>query len=239
MLVKTIYASFQGEQNIWGIGAPVIFLRTAGCHIRCYLSTYNKLCDTPSALSLSSGSDMSFEEILEEFQKYDIKNVCLTGGDPLFSMSKTKTDIDSFFEFFIDRGYRFSVETSGIDYYLEIENERLRPHISVVYDWKLSSSGIKNSDKRNVLNIPSVLNSLTDKDYIKFVVADFRDLADYYEAIEYIRDNNKKVNICIGLYEGSERNIEYTDIIDLIKGNNILLNFQAHKYLYSREDIDI
>jgi len=72
-----IFASVQGE----GLrqGEPTIFVRLAGCNLRC------RFCDTKRAWR--SGREMSVEKIVEEAGRlrsdYPTTWVCLTGGEPL------------------------------------------------------------------------------------------------------------------------------------------------------------
>ena len=56
--VNTIYPAFAGEVNAHGIGVPCVFVRLAGCNLRCYFKTKGILCDTPEALEMKNGKDM-------------------------------------------------------------------------------------------------------------------------------------------------------------------------------------
>src|SRR5687768_7019810 len=88
--INTIYPSFMGECNFRGIGAPVIFVRFQGCHLRCYKDTLGTLCDTPEALEGKSGGKLlTLEEVVEKITYVSelmggVRYLCFTGGDPLF-----------------------------------------------------------------------------------------------------------------------------------------------------------
>jgi len=75
--VSEIFASIQGE----GLrqGEPTIFVRLAGCNLRCLF------CDTKYAWR--GGQDFLLEEIIEKIRglraHYPARWVCLTGGEPL------------------------------------------------------------------------------------------------------------------------------------------------------------
>jgi len=73
MKISEIFYSIEGEGI--EIGRPEVFIRLAGCNLRC------KWCDTKYALE--NGKEMSVEEIVEEVSKYPCKSVSITGGEPL------------------------------------------------------------------------------------------------------------------------------------------------------------
>ena len=71
--VQTIYPAFMGEVNECGIGAPCVFIRLAGCNLRCYEKTRGCLCDTPEALAMTSGEQMSVGDIVQVANQYGIE----------------------------------------------------------------------------------------------------------------------------------------------------------------------
>ena len=75
MNVSEIFFSLQGEGRLAGV--PAVFVRLAGCDLRC------RWCDTPYALEASQGQTKSVEEVLQEIGKYDCRYVVVTGGEPL------------------------------------------------------------------------------------------------------------------------------------------------------------
>jgi organic radical activating enzyme len=56
--LNTIYITYQGEVNHFGIGTHV-FLRLQGCPIRCYKDTMGVLCDTPEALEKNNSLEVT------------------------------------------------------------------------------------------------------------------------------------------------------------------------------------
>ena len=99
-----VFASLQGE----GLrqGEPTLFLRLAGCRLRC------KFCDTPSAWS--GGALLSVREILARLGRirkaYPASWVCLTGGEPL------EQDVRELAQSLKKEGYKIQVETNGLFY---------------------------------------------------------------------------------------------------------------------------
>ncbi|MBN1538559.1 MAG: 7-carboxy-7-deazaguanine synthase QueE, partial [Candidatus Thermoplasmatota archaeon] len=62
--VNEIFASFQGEGVHTGI--PTVFIRLAGCNLRC------EWCDTPYALEPSSGAPISINGIISKVSEYGL-----------------------------------------------------------------------------------------------------------------------------------------------------------------------
>lgn len=75
MRVTEIYESIQGEGFL--TGTPSVFLRAAGCNLRCWF------CDTPFASWYPEGEDLAVEEILASISRYDCRHAVLTGGEPM------------------------------------------------------------------------------------------------------------------------------------------------------------
>ncbi|RLF30939.1 MAG: hypothetical protein DRM98_06200, partial [Thermoplasmata archaeon] len=73
MKINEIFYSIQGEGK-W-TGLPNIFIRTAGCNLRC------TFCDTKYAYE--NGVELQVEEIINKITQYPCKHVCITGGEPL------------------------------------------------------------------------------------------------------------------------------------------------------------
>ena len=79
LLVNEIFSSVQGEG--FHTGKLAIFVRFAGCNLRCFF------CDTKYAWDTSKSSKFSVNEVLElveeEREKSGSKFIVLTGGEPL------------------------------------------------------------------------------------------------------------------------------------------------------------
>ena len=75
MRIAEIFYSIQGEGELTGV--PTVFVRTAGCNLRC------SWCDTPYASWNPEGVEMSVEQILDEVNRHPTRFVVLTGGEPL------------------------------------------------------------------------------------------------------------------------------------------------------------
>ncbi len=79
--INEIFFSYQGEGKY--IGEPTIFIRFAGCNLRCLY------CDTKSSLKIKKmvNSDYIYKKILFLSKKYFVKYISFTGGEPLFQQN--------------------------------------------------------------------------------------------------------------------------------------------------------
>ena len=75
MRVAEIYKSVQGEGFL--TGTESVFVRAAGCNLRCWF------CDTPFASWYPDGEDLSVEEVLKRVRQLASGHVVLTGGEPM------------------------------------------------------------------------------------------------------------------------------------------------------------
>lgn len=225
--VNTIYPAFMGEVNTHGIGVPCTFVRLAGCNLRCYLKTKGTLCDTPEALEMKSGKDMSVSEIVNAVRRFGRKVVCLTGGEPLMQ------DVEELLTELSNNGYNVVVETNGsksIAPYRHIRN------VSFVVDVKSASSG----ESERMLEENYEL--LDRNDFLKFVVDTEEDVVEFERWV--FAHDWLGCNIAVGVFWGSE--VSYLKLIEELNriawGNVIVhLNMQTHKMacLYDKERHDL
>jgi 7-carboxy-7-deazaguanine synthase len=212
--VNTIYPSFMGEVNTYGIGVACTFVRLAGCNLRCYLDTMGTLCDTPESLEKHQGDSLTLNEIIDKLEDYGNDVICLTGGEPLmFRPTELLQRLSNL-------GFKVVVETNGsmdVSPYRDLEN------VSFVVDYKLASTGEGGSFLNKNVGI------LNDKDFIKFVVNSEEDLEEAFTLIESIP--NKRVNIALGLYWGSK--ISTVDFLKTLRERKFTgyVNMQTHKFM--------
>jgi len=100
MLVNEIHPIIQGEGK--NKGTPEIMLRLTGCPNKC---TY---CDTVYAQA-EKGEEMSVESILQDIEKYNIRWVCVSGGEPLMQSD----ELGSLVHTLKQKGYKIEIQTSG------------------------------------------------------------------------------------------------------------------------------
>jgi len=161
MHIIEIYKSLQGESSFAGL--PCIFVRLAGCNLRC------SWCD--SEYTFSGGHKMSDAEILAEVQRLSPNGglVEITGGEPMLQ----ERELIPFIRQLLSLGYELLVETSG-----ERPLELVPREVHKIVDVKCPGSG------EHLRFRPENLATLTDRDELKFVVASRED---YEYARDFIR----------------------------------------------------
>jgi 7-carboxy-7-deazaguanine synthase len=99
--IAEVFASLQGEGARQGL--PTIFVRLAGCNLRC------AFCDTKRAWT--QGRRVSIEAVAAEVLRLRDRSgttwVCLTGGEPLLQ------DVAPLVRRLRAEGFKFQVETNG------------------------------------------------------------------------------------------------------------------------------
>ncbi len=149
MNVCEIFKSIQGESTLQGI--PTVFVRLAGCNLDCLY------CDTKYARE--DGEIMSIESIIQHVQQFNIKYVCITGGEPLL-----QKDTPLLASVLNDLEYFVSVETNG-----SINATILPDSVIRVIDIKTPGSGQQGTTNEN--NIVNTRHT----DEFKFVITDRND----------------------------------------------------------------
>ncbi|MDD5326383.1 MAG: 7-carboxy-7-deazaguanine synthase QueE [Phycisphaerae bacterium] len=170
MKVSEIFYSLQGEGFLTGV--PSVFIRLAGCPLRC------RWCDTKYAQDNKAGSDYSVEEIVQKVEQQEkSKFIVITGGEPM-----TNPDLPGLVQKLKASGRHITIETAGIKFVpgLACDLMSISPKLSnsVPTEAKFSDS---------MLEI-TVLNKLIDnyKYQLKFVVDSQNDLPEIQQIIEKI-----------------------------------------------------
>lgn len=211
MRVVEIFQSIDGEAN--RAGGLTNFIRLSECNLRC------SYCDTCYAQKESDGEEMTIDEILSKLD-FDIKNVTLTGGEPLLN----KENAFSLLKALIEKGFNVSAETNGsinIKDYIESY-----PEVSYIVDYKSPSSKMENE------MIIDNFKNVRDTDCVKFVVSNLEDL-EKMEKI-YKETNLEERNIPV-FVSAVFNEIKLETIVDYLKDrklNGIRLQIQMHKIIW-------
>lgn len=147
--ISEIFYSIEGETSM--VGKPSVFVRTAGCNLRC------KWCDTVYARS--KGQKRKLKWILDKVAQYKCSNIVLTGGEPLL-----QNNAIVLMEELVSKGYKVILETNGSK-----EITGIPEKVNIILDIKTPSSG--EADEMDLLNI----KKLKKKDELKFVIKDKHD----------------------------------------------------------------
>ena len=111
MRMAEIYKSIQGEGLL--TGTESVFVRTAGCNLRCWF------CDTPFASWQPEGDDLAVEDILARVNSLDCRAVVVTGGEPMLF-----AELIPLCERLHGSGHHITIETAGT-LYLPLECDLL------------------------------------------------------------------------------------------------------------------
>ncbi|GAB4246390.1 MAG: 7-carboxy-7-deazaguanine synthase [Thermoleophilia bacterium] len=105
MKVFEIFESLQGE-GLWS-GAPMTFVRLAGCNAPEQRLACVRWCDTPESRSPAAGMEMTAEQVEAAVR---LPRVCITGGEPLLQAE----ELVELAGRLRSRGRRVHLETNGV-----------------------------------------------------------------------------------------------------------------------------
>ncbi|HQZ81658.1 MAG TPA: radical SAM protein [Pyrinomonadaceae bacterium] len=207
--ITEIFLSIQGESS--HAGRPCSFVRLTGCPMRCIW------CD--SEYTFSGGEKMPFADIFEKLDEFGCGLVEVTGGEPL-----AQKNIFPFITELCDRGYEVLIETGGF-----VSTENVDPRASVILDVKCPAS--TESDRNHWPNLERLR---PDRDEVKFVVADLRDLEFANEIIARYALARRCKEILISPVHGCKELVEIAHAVSEMTGN-FRLNLQLHKYIWGTD----
>ena len=144
-------------------GELALFIRFANCNLRC------SYCDTKYSFENPKYSIESVDEIVEYAKSKTVKNITLTGGEPLI-----QEDIKELMIKLSNNNFNIEIETNGsvsIKEFLDI------PNVSFTLDYKLPISLMEK--KMDFDNYQYV----SKKDSVKFVCGSLNDMERAYEVI--------------------------------------------------------
>lgn len=206
------FISVNGEGPL--SGQLVVFIRFAGCNLHC------SYCDTTWANNENVRYDfMTPVEIYKYVKSTKIRNITLTGGEPLLQ----EGIIELLQTLSRDRSLHVEIETNGsviLDEFLSIENP---PSFNM--DYKLPSSNME--DKMTLNNF----KYLSYKDTVKFVSGSMEDL----QKAKFIIDKyelTSKTNVCISPVFGQIDLAEIVEFMKYNKMNGVNLQVQLHKIIW-------
>lgn len=211
MRVIEKFISINGEGVKSGFLA--VFIRFAGCNLRC------SYCDTTYSFINPVYEDLSTQDIVFYIKNTNVKYVTLTGGEPLMQegikdLLKSLAAID----------VEVEIETNGsID---------IRPfmasNVSFTLDYKTKTSGMEGH-----MNLDNY-KYLRSFDTIKFVCGDIYDLT----RSKYIIDTYNLYQKCNLIISPVYGRINLESIVEFMKENNmnyVRLGLQIHKIIWDKD----
>jgi 7-carboxy-7-deazaguanine synthase len=227
-IVNEIFYSISGEGISQGI--PTVFVRFAGCSLRCGLDGKRKLwCDTGYALSDKAGVEMDLDSILEKVESFSKRptQILLTGGEPLEGEKKFFCSQIAKKVYLKRHNSNFAftrIETNGK------ENIQNLEYMVFSIDYKLPGSGMESEMNRDNFHFIKSRNNLLDE--VKFVV---RDRIDFERSLEVIKEFQLNQNL---IFSSVYHDLKPAVLADWLKEENIpgaRLSIQLHKNLWGEE----
>ncbi len=220
MQIIEIYKSLQGESSYAGM--PCVFVRLAGCNLRCVW------CD--SEYTFKGGSRMTQEQAEAEVYRL-LPNrglVEITGGEPMLQ----EREVVPLMESLLASGYTVLLETSG-----ERPLAKVPAAVVKIVDVKCPDSG------EGGTFLPENLNSLTEHDELKFVIASRRD---YEFSRDFVRELSCTLRAGAIIFSPAFRKdatgnrsadhclVDPRDLAEWILADdlNVRLGFQIHKFIW-------
>jgi len=220
MQIIEIYKSLQGESSYAGL--PCVFVRTAGCNLRCVW------CD--SEYTFTGGRRMALDEIEQEVRRLSPSGglVEITGGEPMLQ----ERDVVPLMKSLLTAGHTVLLETSG-----ERLLDKVPKQVVKIVDVKCPHSG-----EGGTFRLEN-LHHLTPRDVLKFVVAS---RTDYEFARDFIHKhglNGKGTSVILspafrkdasGNRDTSHCLLDPRELAEwmLADGLNARLGLQIHKFIW-------
>lgn len=179
-LINSIYRATEGEGVF--LGRPQVFVRYQGCSVGCLN------CDSKDTWAFNAEMGIGLEEILERVHSEGhnglIKNVSITGGDPLHPSHVPH--VLELVKALKDRKYFVNIEAAGTRVVDEIFD--LVDYVS--FDYKTPSTNVKTPIK----NIQRMNAQYQNKFQLKAVVADRADFDAVLEVYKNLAVTEKSLD---------------------------------------------
>ncbi|MFM9959514.1 MAG: radical SAM protein [Phycisphaerales bacterium] len=219
--INEVFFSIQGEST--RVGRPCVFIRLAGCHLRC------SYCDTEYAFH--EGAPREIDDLIAEALTHPTDLIEVTGGEPLL-----QPRVFDLMHQLCERGKTVLVETSGACNINGTDAQPCDPRVVRIMDLKTPASG--ESHRNDWAN----LDRLRPHDEVKFVICDRHD---YEWARDIVRRHDLPVKVSAVLFSAVFEQPKGLEILGqpalplrdlaqwiLADGLNVTLQTQLHKYIW-------
>ncbi len=157
---------------------------------------------------------MEIKQVIEKAEQYDARHITVTGGEPI-----AQAECIPLMRQLLDKGFIVSLETSGTLDLAEVDERVIK-----VMDLKTPSS---NEQHRNLY---SNIDTLDDKDQVKFVIGGDQD----YQWAKQTLEQYQLTDRCEVLFSPSMGEQDPTELADKILADRLPVRFQVqlHKLLW-------
>lgn len=201
MQISEIFYSIKGEGV--NVGQPAIFLRLAGCHLRC------TWCDSKFTWDFKSGKQMTTEKIIEKLKKFPCKHLVITGGEPLIQQNTLKELLENLKDYYIE------METSG----------SLKSHLDEYINQYNCSPKLANSGNKNHSRLEKFPK---EKTWYKFVVDSPQDMKEIKQFIKKQKIDQEKVLLMPQGIKKREISSRLKWLAEICKKENFRLSERLH-----------
>lgn len=206
--VVEYFVSVDGEGPT--AGALSLFIRLAGCNLRC------TWCDTCYAQTSESATQaLTLSELVEVVKQSGIDHVTLTGGEPLLHPYVKELLLALNF-------VTVHIETNGS---IDVAPFRVGEHVHFVVDYKLPGSGMEHTMCLHNFEV------VTMADAYKFVIADAHDMQ---KAVALVKqyDLIRKTQVYFSTVFAEMTPADVVEVMKQEKLNGVKLQLQLHKYIW-------
>jgi 7-carboxy-7-deazaguanine synthase len=214
--LSEIFTSIEGEGILFG--TKTMFVRMAGCHLKCVW------CDTAYALPMDSGNDYSVDyakKLISKYLKPNTYKVNFTGGEPLLQYEAV-IELAKFVK--EEKGLRTYIESACFD---SSRFEKILPYIDICkVELKMSDSKAVDPKYyhnllRNEIECLEIAIRNHKITYIKVVITNSTNLKEFKHLMKNIFKVIKTADIagfiiqpCYGVDEPTvERLFEFYDLV--------------------------
>jgi len=163
----------QGEGFLAGV--PSVFVRLAGCPLRC------KWCDTKYAWDQRAGQDYSIDKIAQTIKQWPCKFIVITGGEPMVN-----SDLPQLVRQLKTADKHITIETAGIAFIQDLACDlmSISPKLSNSAPTDPELVSIHEDSRLDIAVLGKLIDSYQFQ--LKFVVDSKSDLSEIQQTIKEI-----------------------------------------------------
>ncbi len=171
MKVNEIFYSLQGEGFLAGV--PSVFVRLAGCPLRC------RWCDTKYAWDEKAGQDYSVDKIAQTIKQWPCRFIVITGGEPM-----TNSDLPKLVQELKAADKHITIETAGIAFMPDLACDlmSISPKLSNSAPTDPELASIHEDSRLDIAVLCKLIDSYQFQ--LKFVVDSQADLPEIQQTLE-------------------------------------------------------
>jgi 7-carboxy-7-deazaguanine synthase len=173
MRVNEVFYSLQGEGFLAGL--PSVFIRLAGCPLRC------RWCDTKYAWDQTAGAHYSIDKIIQTVQQSRSRFVVITGGEPMVN-----PELPELVQKLKESDKHITIETAGIVFIPDMSCDlmSISPKLSNSTPDDTELAAGQEDSRLDVAVLRELISSY--KYQLKFVVDSQADLPEIQQTLEEI-----------------------------------------------------